>query len=347
MRRPSPPGLSRMRALLAQLPEHLQSGFRDGVEASRGLAGPRARPTFVVGLGGSGISADLARVVVERETKVPFTVVRTSGLPSTADRDGLAVLLSHSGNTWETLRAYDDARRRSMRIVVLSSGGELARRAEVDGVALVLLNPDMPQRSSVGLTLGGLLGILDAWFPESNEGRIERIAGRLGPRVSRLSRRQGPPSRLAVRLGGRLPFIYADAPLLPIARRWATQVEENAKRLAAFDEVPEAYHNAIVGWDHLDRRSARRFATVLLEWDGSSPTVVQGNRYLERLLVRRGAVAARVHFSTEDLLEALLEGIAFGDLMSLELAEAGRVDPVPVDAIARYKDHLSRTTRSS
>ncbi len=338
-------GLERMRGLLAQLPDHLLNGYRDGNEIARSVSGPRARSTFVVGLGGSGIAADLARVVLERETRIPYRVVRTPALPASADRDSLVILLSHSGKTWEILQAYDDARRRSARLVAVTSGGDLAARAERDGVPLIVVNPDMPQRSAVGLILGSVLGLLDPWFPESNEGRMAQIAETLRGQQARLARASGPAARFAARLGGRIPFVYAEAPLLPLARRWATQIEENAKRLAVFDEVPEMFHNALVGWDRLSRAEGRRLAPIALEWGESSAEVQRSSRYLARLVARRGVVAERLTFATHDLLQALLEGILFGDHMSLHLAARAGVDPAPVDAIWRFKGFLAGSSR--
>ena len=339
------PGLERMRALTAQLADQFTNGYRDGAEAARGLIGPRPWPTYAVGIGGSAISGDLARAVFELETKVPFAVVRGSALPAAADHDSLAILMSHSGETWEVLSAYDAARRQSMRMVAITSGGHLAERAERDGVPLIVINPDMPPRCSVGLLLGSILGLLDAWFPESNEDRIGRVAERLRAHHATHARRGGLPERLAARLGRRFPFIYGDAPLLPLARRWATQMEENAKRLAMFDEVPEAYHNAIVAWDHIRASDARRFAVFFLEWGGTAPRVRASNRYLERMLARKGALAVRVPLESSDLLEALLEGLILGDLTSLEVAARGRVDPLPIDAVARYRSYLEGTSR--
>ncbi len=335
------PGLERMRALIAQLPDQFANGYRDGGEIGRGVIGPRPRPTYAIGLGGSGISGDLARVIFDRETKVPFSVVRGPSIPLAADRDCLAILLSHSGKTWEVLQAYDEARRRGMRMVAITSGGGLAERAERDGTPLIVVNPDLPPRSAAGLVLGSVLGLLDPWFPESNEARVGRITDRLRSRHATHAARNGLPVRLAARLGRRFPFIYGDASLLPLARRWATQVEENAKRLATFDEVPEAYHNAIVGWDRVGSTDARRLATIFLEWGGTHPLVRSSNHFVELLLNRKGGLAVRVPLDTSDLLEALLEGIVIGDLMSLELAARERVDPVPVEIITRYKAYLT------
>ncbi len=334
-------GLDRMRALAAQLPDQFANGYRDGTEAARGTLGPRPRPTYAVGIGGSAISGDLARVVFERETKVPLVVVRGPALPAAADRDSLAILLSHSGTSWEAVSAYDEARRKGMRMVAITSGGELAERAERDGVPLIVINPDMPPRCSVGLVLGSILGLLDAWFPESNEDRVGRIADRLRAQHAIYAAHGGLPARLAARLGRRLPFVYGDGPLLPVARRWATQLEENAKRLATFDEVPETYHNAIVAWDRLARSDGHRLATFFLEWEGTHPKIRASNRYFERMVARKGVRTLRVAFDSSDLLEALLEGTLVGDLTSLELAARGRVDPLAIDAIARYRDFLA------
>ena len=43
--------------------------------------------------------------------------------------------------------------------------------------------------------------------------------------------------------------IYGAELTTPVARRWKTQVNENAKLQAFFSELPEADHNEICGWD--------------------------------------------------------------------------------------------------
>lgn len=329
-----------MRAFAAAFPAHLRDGFRAGEEFAPPATGPSAT-VFAVGVGGSAISADLARGLVEAETPVALSLVRSSELPRAAERGSRVLLASYSGNTWETLRAYDRAGRVGASRVVITSGGALAERAERDGLPVVRLPPGLPPRSSVGFAFGAILGLLDPWFPESNESRIARAADVVSSLLPRYARPSGPAASIARRIGSRFPVIYGEPSFSGVARRWKTQFEENTKRLAMFDELPEVLHNAIIGWDATPRAEAARFAVVLLRWPGSLPLLRRGSAFLERLLVRRGATVVPVPLVSEDRLEALVAALALGDEVSLFLADLHRVDPYPIDAIEQLKSALS------
>ncbi len=329
-----------MKALATDTPNALRRGYREGRELGLGSGGGSAR-VVAVGMGASGIVADLARSVVEAETATDLTVVRGFSLPRSVNARTHVLLTSYSGNTWETLRAYEAAGRCGARRTVVSSGGELAERAERDGVPALRVPPGLPPRSAIGSLLGGTLGLLDAHFPESNESRVDRAAENVRGQVGRLAGSSGPAARLAGAIGERAPLFYAEGSYLPLARRWKSQVEENAKRLAFFDEVPELFHNAIVGWDALKGPESARFAVVALEWSGEDPHLRQSFRYLDALLRARRVRTLRAPLPPEDRLEALLYGIVLGDLASLYLARRRKVDPLPVDAITRLKSRLA------
>ncbi|HTW56256.1 MAG TPA: SIS domain-containing protein [Thermoplasmata archaeon] len=330
------PGAVRMQALAADLPNGLLAGFRAGRELAFPNGGATAR-VYAVGMGGSAIAADLARTVVDAESRIALSVLRGPELPRCLDERSRVVLVSYSGDTWEALRAYDAAGRAGAPRVAITSGGELAERAETDDVPVLRVPPGMPPRAAVGHMLGGVLGLLDAGFPESNEGRVDRAAERTRTLIGRYAASRGPARLLAERIGNRFPFFVAESGFAPLARRWATQVEENAKRIAAYDEAPELFHNALVGWDALPRAEAARYAVVQLHWSGDDPTVRTNLRRLERLLAGRGVRTAEVRLAPEDRLEALLDGLAFGDQLSLALAERRGIDPVPVAAIDRMR----------
>jgi len=334
-----------MRALAANLPTALREGFSTGLDLAPPARG--ASPIVAVGMGGSGIAADLARGVVDAETPAMLSVLRSPELPRGLDARAHVILVSYSGDTWETLRAFEAAGRVGARRTVVSSGGELADRAAEEGVGILLVPSGQPPRSAVGHLFGGILGLLDPWFPESNEDRVSRISERLRGRIGAFAKPKGPAANLAASVGERFPFIYAESSFLALARRWTTQIEENAKRLASFDEAPELFHNALVGWDATGRAEASRTATLLLEWSEQSPPMRERFRYLERLLTARGGKVARVPLESEDRLEALINGIALGDQFSLFLAERRRVDPLPVEAITRLKTALPDSPRSS
>lgn len=336
MPRTPPAGVETMRALAVGSPEAFAQGFRDGL-ALRSTRAESAPRIYAVGMGASGIVADLARSVVDAETNADLTVQRGVGLPGALSRRAHVLLTSYSGNTWETLRAYEHAGRVGAARTAITSGGELAERAEADGVPVLRVPPGMPPRAAIGHLLGGTLGVLDPLFPESNEERAARVAERVRTAVRGLSGPRGLARALAKRLGRRLPLVYAESAFLPLARRWKSQLEENAKHLAVFDEVPELFHNAIVGWDALTRPDAARLTTLLLEWSEEDPHLRKSFRYLERLLRSRGVPVLTVPLPPEDRLEALLYGVVLGDLTSIEWAALRKVDPLPVEAITRLK----------
>ena len=328
-----------MRALAADLPDGLAAGFRAGLEAGV-TSGSAVSHVYAAGMGGSAIAADLVRGIVDAESRVGLTVVRSHELPRSVDAAARVILVSYSGATWETVRAYADAGRRGAHRTVVTSGGPLAERAEEDGVPVVRVPPGMPARSAIGHLLGSVLGLLDPTFPESNESRVQGIAERLRLEIGRYAAPRGPAATIAEAIGTRWPFVYADHGFAALARRWRTQFEENAKRLAVSDELPEMLHNGVVGWDSVRRADAGRCAAMLLEWPGYDPLVRRGFRALDRLLRARGVRVQRVPLPADDRLEALMRGVALGDQVSLRLATIRKVDPSDVGAIDRIRAGL-------
>jgi glucose/mannose-6-phosphate isomerase len=338
-------GMATMRALAASLPAALLDGYRHGRElALPAESGPV--DIYAAGMGGSGIAAELARGLLENETRIPLTTLRGPAPPQSLSARSRVFLLSYSGNTWETMRAYEAAGRAHSYRIVLASGGALADAAVRDRVPLLPIPSGLPPRAAVGYLFGGILGVLDPWFPESNDERIRRLTARLPSMIAAYAKSRGPADRIAAAIGDRFPFVFAETSFLGLARRWKTQFEENGKRLAAFDEVPELFHNAIVGWDAITRADAKRYAVLLLEWSGTTPLVRQSLRYLERLLRTRGVTVLRVPLSAEDRLEAVVQGLSLGDHVSLFLAERAGVDPLPYDAITKFKSSLEPPTRA-
>lgn len=333
------PGRERMRELAGQFPDQLRDGYRTGHQLGVPL-GPEVREIAVVGMGGSAIAGDLLANLTDAETDRSVRVFRSPDLTKAVDSRWLVVCASYSGGTWETIEGFEEAGRRGAARVVVSSGGRLAQLAADHSVPCLVVPAGIPPRSAVGYMLGGLLGITDPAFPESNESRLMDAVRLLEGRRSALSGARGAPARLAQSVGARMPFVYAETGWSGLARRWKTQVEENAKRLAQFDLLPELFHNALVPWDAIPRREADRQRVILLEWARQDDRIERRFRYLERLLRSRGSPAARVRLAHADRLAALLEGVWWGDFFSLALADLVRVDPLQVDAIGRMKSSL-------
>lgn len=330
---------------MATLPRQLVEGYRAGRELPGAIA-PDLQRLTVVGMGGSAIAADLARSLTETETELSLSVSRSAELPQPAVGGTMVAAASYSGNTWETLDAFAEAGRRGLRRIAITSGGALEDAAVRAGVPLLHVPPGAPPRSQVGFLLGGILGLLEPVFPSSLESRIADAAHAVEARWGSLASPRGLPHRIAVQVDKRIPLVFAETRFESLARRWKTQVEENAKREAGFDVLPEMLHNAVVAWDRAPPLERRSFAVILLEWRRQAAPIRARFRYLEKLLRTRRVTVVGVPLTAEDPLAALVGGVAVGDLFSLELAQRDHVDPYPVAVIDRMKKSLGGAARN-
>ena len=150
---------------------------------------------------------------------------------------------------------------------------------------------------------------------------------------------QARAADLAARLEGTLPVIYGAGPSAPLARRWKTQVNENAKLPAFFSELPEADHNELCGWVGASP-DGPRLAAVLLEDADQDPRERRRFELTAEAISSAGAEVVRVEADGEARVARMLWTTMLGDLVSLRLAEARGVDPLPVAAIDALKAEL-------
>ena len=336
-------GMEQISEWTRAFPAHLRTGFAAGRALE--FRWPRGLDRCVVlGMGGSAIGADLLQSLTDAETDLLLEPVREWALPRWVGPTTLAVAVSYSGNTWETLSAFDEAGQRGAPRLAVSSGGTLQEKAQAEGVPHLQVPPGLAPRSALGYILGGLLGVVDPAFPASNRDRLDRASKTLVAGAEELSADGSAPERLAARIGTRLPWILATRDLSPVARRWTTQFEENAKRLALWAVLPESLHNAIVAWDAVPRREASRYIAIRLEGAGDSPVAHERFEYLGALLTRKKIPVVSVRFDASDRLERLLSAVQWGDYLSLALAAQEGVDPLPIDAIRRMRQRFEAAT---
>ncbi len=188
------------------------------------------------------------------------------------------------------------------------------------------------------------MGILEPALPTLTEGRIAGIARRLRSRQPNYASAGGAPAQLARAVGAREPTFLASDEAPAVAKRWANQVSENAKRVAHSEGWPEAMHNTLAAWAALDRTKARTRAIVFLDLVKGPPAGRSAFDQLERLLSRQETLTDRIDFASRDRLEGILNAVSFGDHFSLFLAERARVDPLEIRAIEGSKGkHRTRS----
>lgn len=341
LRRQDPGG---MLGLIGRFPEHLRSGWAMG----RGLVLPEehraGRAVAVLGMGGSAICADLVRAIFADRLRVPLISVRDYELPAWVDRDTLVVAVSHSGATEETVSALAAALERRCPVAVITTGGPIGDVAARANLPRLIYPNDTPPRAALGYTLGLLAalleraGKLDLSDDEVDAGAAasESVVAACGPDVDTDA---NPAKQLAWSLVDRLPVIEGSGLLAAVARRWKTQINENSKSAAAAEELPEATHNTVVGYEQPE---TLRDHTYVLFLEGSADHARNRRRasLSSDLLAAVGIAHEVVPVGGDGRLAQACAAITLGDYVSAYLALLYGLDPSPIDALLQVKNRM-------
>ena len=237
------------------LPGQLQSAWELGQQLplpdSQGIT-----RILISGMGGSAIGADLLAAYIAPDCQVPVIVHRDYDLPAWAHGpQTLVIASSHSGNTEETLAAFDAAVQAKCRLLAVCTGGELEQRAVAQHLPVWKFTHAGQPRAAVGFSFGLLLAAFArlGLIPDPEQELLEALAGMRSQQETLCADvpvAHNPAKRMAGQLVGRWVNVYGSGILAPVARRWKGQVNELAKAGAGFEFLPEADHNALAGLEN-------------------------------------------------------------------------------------------------
>ncbi len=307
--------------------------LREGRDTATGVVGVVDRPDAVLlcGLGGSAAGARIAVALLSARLTVPVLIAADAKLPGWVGERTLVVVTSYSGATREALAWFAAAAERGARRVAIASGGALRAAAQADGVPVVPVRDGLAPRGALGLLLAALVVVLDEAGVAPGATKILATAASAADDAH--ASREGEARAAAARLTGRTLVVYGAGVRAAIAVRLKNQLNENAKASAFAGEIPEIAHNEVLGWHQVARASLPCRAIVLR--DEADPEPLTGT--LTHLLAADagGVEEWRGHGTTE--LERAFSLLAFGDLVSLNLAAIEEVDPEQIDRLTALK----------
>ena len=333
-----------MLAKIEELPDQFERAWRLAAE----LPLPdwkEIRQVVLCGMGGSAIGADLAVHYAQPMARAALHVWREYDLPAWArGPETLVIASSHSGNTEETLTAFQAARSGGARIVAITTGGELAERAGAAGTVLWTFDHPGPPRAAVGFSFGLILALLSRCgiVPDPSA----EVAGAVA--ALRLQQRSfgaavpavnNPAKRMGGQFMDRWPILLGAGLTAPVARRWRTQMNELAKAGGGFEELPEADHNFVSGVDQ-PAGVAQRMMIVCLRAPIDDPRLVRRLDATRHVFMVEGFNTDTIDGVGDSRLAQQWTCLHYGDYAAFYLAMAYGVDPTPIPAIESLKEQL-------
>jgi len=317
------------------------------LDASRGLEGlpdlEQVENVVVLGMGGSGATGDIVLAVAAPFMAVPVVLVKSYTTPAFVGEGSLVFAVSYSGNTEETLEAAAEAAMQGAKIVAVTSGGELEKLARSWGSPVLAVPDDVPQpRAALASMAIPPLVVLEqiGLFPGASQW-IRLAVDQLNRRRDQLVADNSPARELARRIGRTAPLIHGGHSLgAAAARRWKTQINENAKAPAFWNVQPELCHNEVQGWGQHGDVTRQLLTLVTLRHDAEHPQVSRRFDLVTDWLREVVNGVEEVRAEGDGDLAQLLDLILFGDFVSLYLADQEGIDPGPVPVLDALKHAL-------
>ena len=337
---------SNLSKLLFDFPEQCREAKEIGEKADFSPKRREINNIVFTGLGGSAVGGDLLCSYLANEARVPMVVNRNYSIPEFVDSNTLLVVCSYSGNTEETISAFEKGLKKKAEIVVITSGGKLKAAAVERNLPLVTIPAGLPPRAALAysffpalMVLAKLAVIKDKSLEiESVALVLSRLRQRLNPEVKT---KDNQAKSIAWDIQQGFPHIYSSSDFFgPVSYRWRTQLAENSKSLSSNHVFPELTHNEIVGWD-FPKELLEYFTVIILRDKDDNPRIAKRMDITASIIKQNAKNVIEVFSEGDELLSRIFSLIYIGDFVSFYLAILNGIDPTPVDRITYLKKKLT------
>jgi len=285
------------------------------------------------GMGGSGIVGDVFSDIFLGTNKQIYSFHDYS-IPSWFDEKTLIFIISYSGNTQETISAYNTALKQKAKIVILCSGGNLLEIAKRDNVPVIMLPKGIPPRASFPYMFFSILTLL------KKMGLIKGMDEDIKKTISVLSdnRIEKNAEILVDKIIGKIPLIYCSNTIKSVGYRWKTQFNENAKIFAFTNYFPELNHNELEPF----ALNNPYFHTIILS-DEEDEIRIKKTIETSKKYISKGNSVTQIMLKGKSRLAKIFYAIALGDFASTIYALKNNINPLPVNYIEEFKKELRKS----
>jgi len=337
------------RNMLAQidgLPDQLQSAWELGQNQTL-PAFADIQSIVITAMGDSALAAELVAASVSSSIRLPVTVHRGYSLPAFANGpQTLVVCISHSGNSEEVLDAFEAAQKNKCSMLVISTGGELVKRAAEKNIPVWAFDSKgVVDTAAIAYPFALLLALISrlGFIPDPTIDVAEAVSMMKRSQqhiVADVIAAKNPAKRYAGQLVGRWVTFVGTETLAPVARRWKTQINQLAKAGANFEVIPEATHNTLIATINPNPTLNAHTMTLFMRAPSDHPRNRLRSDLMRQAFMLEALNTDVIDARGESIIAHLWTLIIFGDYMAYYLAMAYGADPSEEDAFVNFKRSL-------
>lgn len=292
------------------------------------------RKFLIVGMGGSSLNIGILKIL-----RPDLDVIGHNdyGLPKPEEslRERLIILNSYSGDTEEVVSAFNEALAMNLKMLVISTGGELIRLAQAGNVPYIQM-PDMKIRPRLALGLN-ILAILKAINDENFSGEFKQLANN-----SEFKDLEDIGRELAGKIKGKIPIIYSSSKNQPIAYAWKVNFNETAKVPAFSNSFPALNHNEMAGFDFNQAAGdlASNFIFIFLRDKEDNSRIQKRMDITQKILEERSRQVETHNMTDSSATYRTFNSLIIGFWAGYYLAQAYGIEPDEVKIIDEFKQKL-------
>ena len=298
---------------------------------------------IVCGMGGSAISGEyMQNLISTSQFKLHFSIIRGYQLPSYVNNNSLAIIITYSGNTRETLICLYKAIERNIPIIIISSGGTAITIAKKYNIPFLQLSSSYQPRAAFPLLFSTLAGVINNILPISNdsEAAFNQTIQLLKKESNNLEPKSPNQNNLAKKIANKLLQNKDKVPMFLTAHsalgmRMKGQFNENANLVAFYDIFPELMQNSVQGWK--DKKSLQ-FYFILIKLGSDSNEMIDKIKYSLNIAHPDEKILFElIEIEGPSFLAELLFATYLMDYISLYLAILQNIDPSEMIMITNMK----------
>lgn len=291
---------------------------------------------IVAGMGGSNLASGLLKIW---DKNLDIIIHRDYGLPAMIEselKNYLVIASSYSGNTEETIDAFETAIKNKLSVITISTGGKLLERAKETKSPYIQL-PDMQTQPRLALGLS-----LKAMLKAMGDDETAEHFGEIGELLNADDfEKEG--KEVAQKLIGKIPVIYSSATNAPLVYIWKIMFNENVKIPAFVGAFPEANHNDMNGFDssEIGKPLSDNLHLIFLKDAADDKRIQKRMDLAKKRYEERGLAVEVVNLPESSVLEKIFRGFFLSEWITYYLAEEYKIDPEKVQMVEEFKKEMA------